>query len=302
VALSAWCIWPEKPVALEKIPVAAPKVEPEKLTTKYIQRDEKTGEQFRCEKRDSAGVLRELEIAYVEGTKGTRHYDATGHLKRLVRTTESGTTLSADVDADGNFGSFEERNKKGVVVGRYKREKLNGYSLPLFKFYRDDGTLEVEVVFEQKQLVCRSYYDDGKTIHLEADNDTRRKWCKIYRPDGTLQFDEKITDPKAPLGSVVDHVATVYSPDGKPVERLTSNEGPYSSWRISVKNVEVLNADGSVKSSGGPERDGVGYRAKLINKVHQGFVDAIESAHKRMNQARWRTGEKEQDLKDVLDN
>jgi hypothetical protein len=298
-ALCVWYMWPEKQNS-QVAPVSAPKVEPEKLTSKYIQRDEKTGEQFRCEKRDSAGVLRELEIGFADGTKGTRYYDATGVLHRIVRTTESGSTLSAKVGADSKFESFEETNKNGVVVSRYSRSRTNEYALPLFKQYRDDGTLRCEVVLEKGGRVWRTYHLDGKTVHAEADLNPLRNWAKIYRADGSLHFEEKLADPKARFGSIVNHIAIVYSSDGKPTERITSDEGPYSNWQMSIKDVAILNADGTVKSNGRPERDGTGYRAKLVNTVYQSFVEVIADAHKGSHEGVWGLQEKRGDLADVL--
>lgn len=295
-ALAAWYWWPGSS-SVQPEPVKQ-SVAPAKLTLRYFQRDEKTGEQYRCEKRDETGVLRELEIAYADNTKGTRYYDSTGVLKRVTHVTAAGSIASAEIDDKGTFTEFEVRNKAGIVVWRFSQD--DDYALPIYKRYRDDGTLWCELVVDKnKSRIWRAYHANGKTVRLETEQDPLRKWLKMYNADGTLLFEQKISDPAVRFGSIVTHIGTVYT-KGTPTERLTSTEGPYSNWHMSVEKVETLNADGTVKSSKKPERDGAGYRAKLLNTLFQQIVDDVEAAHDQSHHGVWDSSSILHSLRTVL--
>lgn len=293
-----------EPVAVTKAePKVTPNPDQEKLTARYIQRHEDTGESFRCEKRNSAGVLRELEIAYADNTRGVRYYDEAGQLKRITRSTESGSMLSSDVGSDGSVDSFEEKDKQGTVIARYRRQKKkDGYSDLLFKLYRPDGTLSCEYDVIKDEPIWRTYHADGKTVWLETDCSPTRQWLRIYRPDGKLHFEQKLVDPqKVRYGAIVTHTGVIYDASGKATEQLISTEGPYSNWGMSVTKVQFLNsADGSVAREESPTRQGTGYRSPLTNKLYQDFVDQVHAAHEVRHKGHWGGSEKQTTLKDVL--
>lgn len=293
------------PAVMTQPPAAvAPANAPDVLTTKTFLRDEKTGEVLRRETRDSLGVLRELEIYYADKTIGVRTYNQQGKLLKVSRTIEGGGKVEGAPDATGQRClEWTQLNAKGVTV-RHMKWTGNGmdgnYRLRQF---REDGTLLWERDVEQgKGLVFRMFHEDGKTLQLEAEVSRVRKRVEIYEANGKLLYREKLKDPtQARFGDVVEYIGEVLDSAGKVSRRAELNDGPYSGWDSGITNVDELADDGTVKSSGFPERvDNTNYRSKLKDAQLQRIIELKNLAYKTQNMGGLRAEVQERHLDDVL--
>ena len=266
-------------------PVPAPEAPAEKLTCKYLPRDEKTGERLRVEKRDAHGSLRQVEIHYSNNTIGLRYLDNLGRITKISRTTPEGNLLEGRIDKQNNeVIEYSLTSSKGTLL--YRVAELASEQT-LHQEFRADGTLLLEEKINGKEHLFKLFHDDGRTVHVEAEvygdwlGKVRRN-LKVYQPNGTLLYQEKGADPHAQPGQILSYIGTVHDANGKARQRLTSTEGQTSLWSASKLLVEDLNEDGTVAKSSQPERGPFPYRAKLDDPVLQSLVEAKDTCHKLM--------------------
>ncbi len=304
VVLFAALVWKccNRTQEIVSLPSPVPAAQPV-LTATYMVRDEKTGERLRIEKRDESGVLRELEILYLTGDTGVRHYSAAGRLMRVTLSQTTGMTFEGEPAVDGkSFNNFQVKNKAGVVV---RRGEALGDNQPdmaehrRYSIFRDDGTLLCVEEIGVRPYIFRVYHADGKTLHMETEIGQFRKWLKIYTPDAKLFYEEKV-EVNAKYGDMIRYPGTIFDGAGKPSKKLVSTEGPYSNWHAHIVLVEVVNPDGSVVSSSTPEVESDRYQAPLRDPVLQGIVDAKARCYKVRNEEAIRNEVCENELERVL--
>lgn len=269
----------------------------DKLNWTRVPREKSTGERQRMEGRDQTGTMRELEIEYWDGTTGYRNYDAQGLLIEVKRRLRDGTICQGSLAKDRkSIVSVEVTNNAGFVI---RKSEVLGGGVQRFSVYRDNGTLQSQYSLNTTPYIFRTYYSNGRTVHVEAEVGQLRQWLKIHSPDGKVKYEEKVA-PDAKYGDAVTYSGTLFDDHGHATHRLISSEGPYSGWYAPFHTVETLNADGTVKSSVAPERDGAGFDAKLRDKTLQDIADTKGLCQKMRNTASIQDQVMETELERVL--
>ena len=300
VCLTIWLLCPSK--GDEDLPVPPPVPSPEKLTVKHFPRDEKTGESLRSETRDEFGSLRQLEIHYSDKTTGMRFYNALGRLTKISRSTTNGAIMEASLSAGSNsITEWSRRDSQGALLLRAKFIAPDKWQ---YQSFRADGTLQWQNTLEaDDKQIFKTFHSDGKTVHIETSIGAIRQWLKIYRPDGRLLYHEQVADPNAKFGSAITYNGTVHSDSGTALQRLSSVEGPHSNWHGTVRTVDELADDGTVKRSGPPATvNNSGFRKKLADPVLQGIVVSKTECYKLMVEGHLRSQSWQSDLEEVLKN
>ncbi|MBE6449964.1 MAG: hypothetical protein E7013_04680 [Alphaproteobacteria bacterium] len=185
----------------------------------------------------------ESQFYYEKDQTIEKEYYDDGSLKmkrRYKNVPEDGTEKS--YDQKGRL--IQERTKKSDIRYSYsnkgikKTEKLYGTASNNKKTYREDGTLEKELLFTEEGQKQKHYYPDGKTVFLEmlVKKDFNRPYhgksgklklfhgngyYKIYEKNGKLKFEIQIED-------IVDESKNIvykYDENGQKEQITTKNKG-----------------------------------------------------------------------------